>query len=130
LKKLAAILLFCYYAFGTLCLPLGDFSVARDLPEMYAHCKSTEDKDMTAIDFITDHLMNIDCIFDRHDDGDDQKPHTPVQLHHSQAQITFITQLVKINFINPSEEHFKLPLFSEGIYISGYISEIFHPPIA
>ena len=41
---------------------------------MYKHCKSTEDKDMTPLDFITDHLINIDGIFDKHDNEDEQKP--------------------------------------------------------
>ena len=48
----------------------------NEIPEMYHHCKSTEDKDMTPLDFITDHLVNIDGLFDKHENGDEQKPHT------------------------------------------------------
>ena len=59
-----------------------DFSVLKDIPEIYSHCKATEDKDMAPLDFITDHLVNIDGIFDHHDNGDDQKPHAPSQSRH------------------------------------------------
>ena len=58
-------------------MPMGDFSSITDLPAMYRNCKATEDKDMTPLDFITDHLVDIDCIFDAHENGDEQKPHTP-----------------------------------------------------
>ena len=64
----------------------------NEIPEMYHHCKSTEDKDMTPLDFITDHLVNIDGLFDKHENGDEQKPHTPIQnVHHGQTTISFIT---------------------------------------
>ena len=56
---------------------MGDFSMLNELPEMYSHCKATEDKDMTPLDFITDHLVNIDGLFDKHENGDKQKPHSP-----------------------------------------------------
>ena len=46
---------------------MGDFSMLNELPEMYSHCKATEDKDMTPLDFITDHLVNIDGLFDKHE---------------------------------------------------------------
>ena len=67
---------------------------------MYQHCKATEDKDMTPLDFITDHLINIDGIFDKHDNGDEQKPHTPIQLHRTLAQTIFVMQQFKVSLKN------------------------------
>ena len=58
--KAINIFLLAFYSFGILCLPMGDFSALQDLPEMYQHCQATEDKDMTPLDFVTDHLINID----------------------------------------------------------------------
>jgi hypothetical protein len=118
-----------YYFFGTFCLPQGDFSVIGDLPEMYQHCKATEDKDMTPLDFITDHLINIDGIFDKHDNGDEQKPHTPIQLHHTLAQPTFITQRFEITFQKPLPHKNDFPIYTEGFYFSDFTSFVFRPPI-
>jgi hypothetical protein len=108
---------------------MGDFSVMTDLPAMYKHCKATEDVDMTPFDFVTDHLINIDCLFDKHDNGDKQKPHTPIPFHHQQAQNYFFTQLFNIseNDISVIEE---IPaVVTENMYHSNYLSFVFRPPI-
>jgi len=108
---------------------MGDFSMLKDIPEMYRHCKATEDKDMTPLDFITDHLVNIDGLFDKHENGDDQKPHTPIQnQHHGQTTISFATYFsfstihFQIKEVNPS-------ISSDNFSPSDYISKIFRPPI-
>ena len=129
MKLIFGIFLVVYYLFGTLCLPSGDFSVMQDLPEMYRNCKATEDKDMTLFDFVTDHLINIDCIFDKHENGDEQKPHTPIQFHHSQNSTIFVAQQFEILISSPITTSVNLIQFSENFYISDYISKIFRPPI-
>jgi hypothetical protein len=129
LRKAFNIFLLAFYSFGTFCLPLGDFSVLQDIPEMYRHCKATEDKDMTPFDFLTDHLVNIDGLFDKHENGDEQKPHTPMQgHHHGQLQVTFISYFAfsittfHFTFVNPA-----MP--TVNFIQSDCISKIFRPPI-
>ncbi len=129
--KIFNILLLTYYSIGTLFLPLGDFSTLRDIPEMYKHCKATEDKDMTVFDFVTDHLINIDGVFDKHNNGDQQKPHSPIQNQHVPQIITFQT----ISFfsfkdkINYPTEKIVFPFHSDNSFSSEYITNIFRPPI-
>jgi hypothetical protein len=118
-----------YFFFGTFCLPQGDFSAIADLPKMYQHCKATEDKDMTPLDFITDHLINIDGIFDKHDNGDEQKPHSPIQLHHTLAQIVFVTQQFKISFNKPLPHKTDFQIYTYGVYFSDFNPFVFRPPI-
>ena len=97
-----------YWAFGMFALPNMNFSALQDIPEQYMHCKETEDKDLTVIDFITDHLINIDCIFDKHDNGDDQKPHKPFQyndhpvtnIYSANQKIIYIPKLFAVANIN------------------------------
>lgn len=98
------------------------------LPEMYRHCKATEDKDMTPIDFITDHLINIDCMFDNHKNGDEQKPHQPLQNHNQgQQNISFVTYFVfSAIYYEPLVE--KTPIGTFHFQPSGYVNKIFHPP--
>jgi hypothetical protein len=130
LKKAVNIFLLAFYSFGTFCLPLGDFSVLQDIPEMYRHCKATEDKDMTPLDFITDHLVNIDGIFDKHDSGDEQKPHEPQQKEHQgQPIVFFVTHFAfAIKQIIPFQVNPAIP--SDTFIPSDYISKTFRPPIA
>ncbi|MFA9220901.1 MAG: hypothetical protein ACEQSL_06925 [Sediminibacterium sp.] len=129
MKKAVNIFLLAFYSFGTFCLPLGDFSVLQDIPEMYHHCKATEDKDMTPLDFITDHLVNIDGLFDKHDNGDEQKPHTPSPTqHHGQAQVTFITYFAfSMAIFHPIVVKPAMP--TVNFIQSDYICKIFRPPI-
>ena len=109
---------------------MGDFSVLQDIPEMYRHCKATEDKDMTPIDFITDHLVNIDGLFDKHDNGDEQKPHEPNQTEHQwHPTVFFITHFsFNIKQVIPVQLNPVIP--SDNFLPSDYISKIFRPPIA
>lgn len=129
MKKPIFIFLFAFYTLGTVCLPLGDFSLLGELPEMYSHCKATEDKDMTPIDFITDHLLNIDGIFDKHVNGDEQKPHkSQLRLHRTQTIISIINPFdFSINNSYSLKE--RTSIHSKKFILSVYITKIFRPPI-
>jgi hypothetical protein len=122
------IALLVYYLVGTICLPMGDFSFTTDLPKMYHHCKTTEDKDLTPLDFVTDHLMNLDGIFDRHCNGDHQKPHSFPLLQHQPAQNVFVFQFVIDCCFQPDQVFKKKSFFYRSFYKSHYYSKIFHPP--
>lgn len=109
---------------------MGDFAALVDLPDMYLHCKATEDKDMTPFDFITDHLINIDGIFDKHDNGDEQKPHNPPPFqHHGQVNFAYITYY-ELTFNQSHLVNEKVQWRNDDFILSEYIIKIFHPPIA
>ena len=133
MKKIAHIFLLIYYTFGTICLPMSDFSTLSDLPKMYEHCKATEDKDMTVIDFVTDHLVNIDSIFDNHDNGDEQKPHKTVDftVHHTVCQI--FQEIKTIEFKNNNQfvgyNQIKISNYKNSLYSFNIMASIFRPPI-
>jgi len=118
-----------YYLFGSLCLPESDFAALTDLPKMYRHCKSTEQTDMSPLDFITDHLLNIDGVFDKHENGDEQKPHSPFTYHHQLSQNIFIVQHCLTSISEPTTSNSELSTFTEQFYLFDYVSEILRPPI-
>lgn len=109
---------------------MGNFSTLQDLPEMYRHCKANEDKDMTVLDFVTDHLINIDGIFDKHENGDEQKPHSPIQNQHTSQVVSFQFPTAFIfktaNIFCKTETFLSL---SANFFPSDYISNIFRPPM-
>jgi hypothetical protein len=129
LRQTIFIFLFIYFSFGAFLLPNGDFSILKDIPNMYHHCKLNEDKDMTFIDFITDHLINIDGCLDKHDHGDQQKPHK-YNLH-SNLQIHLFCAIDKfeISFKNSPYIKKQEDIICESSSFDNYISSILKPPI-
>jgi hypothetical protein len=124
----SAWLLLLFYSLGTILLPAGNFSSLNDLPAMYRHCKATEDKDLTPFDFITDHLINIDGLFDAHEQGDEQKPHTPFAFqHHVSVAFTLQPHSFTLQEMVASNDK---PLTHWGNPpLSDYHAEIFRPPL-
>lgn len=96
---------------------------------MYAQCKSTEDKDMTIFDFVTDHLVDVDFIFDQHENEDEQKPHTPIQFQHLQLQTIFWQATIELSLAKPAEIKTPQASIPRRLIPSEYISKIFRPPI-
>ncbi|MCB0526296.1 MAG: hypothetical protein H6576_13200 [Lewinellaceae bacterium] len=130
MKRITAIFMLLYITIGKLFLPMGDFSVLPDLPAMYVHCKESEHHDMNPIDFITDHLINVDGFFDEHGHDDDQKPHHPYPLHHLPTQtLLFALNIVEISFTKTELfEKYIQPGYNNEFYVSNYLDSIFKPP--
>ena len=133
MKSFLAKFLVLFYSLGTVFLPMGDFSAIGDLPKMYEHCKTTEDIDMTPLDFITDHLINFDGIFDKHLNDDDQKPHNAVDFKLGSYVITLIFQEFKSFVFKTTNvaiiRNVVISNHEKSIYSYNHIFSIFHPPI-
>ncbi|MGX7666014.1 hypothetical protein [Flavobacterium pedocola] len=131
MKRLIVTALLFYYALGTFVLPMSDFSMVTKLPQMYANCKATEDCDMDTIDFVTDHLLNFDGLFDEHGQDDDQKPHQPFQnqtiTFQLFAPVAFEFTLPKNNI--PYIPKNKIPIISKNIVTDNFTSRKLRPPI-
>ena len=112
-----------------LILPLGDFGSVSNISDMYYHCKTTEHHDMTPLDFFTDHILNIDGIFDDHSHGDDQKPHHPFSSQHQgQFSFAFVIPFFLV-WVQTSSQQQTIPNYNPSFRPSDYIKNIFRPPI-
>lgn len=110
---------------------MGNFAVLNDLPDMYKHCKVNEDHDMTPFDFVTDHLLNIDGFFDSHENGDNQKPHSPTHIHH-QVHLVAFQPFLSFNFERKNAHYFEpmiRSIYFDNFIKSDYTSTLFRPPI-
>jgi len=128
MRRALWILVLPCFLMSILCLPEGDFSLLTQLPALYQHCKATEDPDMKFIDFITDHLINIDVIFDKHLAGDDQKPHKPFKFRFFQHTISYMAGNLLTNLATPLIEFKRLNGTTVKSFHSRYLVYIFHPP--
>jgi hypothetical protein len=127
-RKAVTTFLLLFYSFGIFCLPMADFSMLGELPDMYRNCKAMEDKDMTPFDFVTDHLINIDGLFDKHPNGDKQKPHQNSQSgHHEQNPVYFLTYC---SYLDQHLYPIVAELSMDAVMLTpvNFISDIFHPP--
>lgn len=134
MKKISLLVIAAYFLLGQMLLPNGDFAVLPNLPAMYAHCQATEDKDLTVLDFITDHLINIDGMFDAHDNGDEQKPHIPFNFTHLTLVFPLISerfdpQIIRSTMPLNLGDKYTLPVSKQCFYQRNYGASIFHPPI-
>jgi hypothetical protein len=132
LKKISILFLLSYYSLGIVFFPMCDFSVIQDFPKNYQHCKTTEDPNLTVIDFFTEHLIDFDKILDEKENDRNEKPHQN-QFHHI---TTIFVQLVTqpqttitkpLHFIQSTEKKYSKYLNN---YCFIYQNKILHPPIA
>lgn len=88
-----------------------------------------EDKDLTPIDFITDHLVCLDSLIDSHCNGDEQKPHQPLpKVVNSNTQPLFFNLFYstdKFSFIDIDISYGYIELKQP----QRFYKLIFHPPI-
>ena len=128
MKKLLGLILFSYFLMGTLLLPQGDFATLPDLPRMYAHCRDTEDHDLTIPDFIEEHLFMMDDLMGELPEPDD-KPHQPVQFHHIYAPVTIaVRQNFQVEEPSLHSIREKVPV-TDDAYLSDFPASLFRPPI-
>jgi len=129
LKTLTILLLF-YFVAGTMFLPEGDFSTLPDMPKMYAHCKAQEDVDMDLVDFVTEHLLEVNGIFGQDIPEPGDKPHQPIQFHHQFVQISIVARQVKLEFQQVVVQGNQLTALADEVFLSGYTASVFRPPIS
>lgn len=134
MRRVVFILLSCAYTLGSLCTPLGDFSYMPNLPKMYEQCKA-EDPDINALDFVCEHLLNLEDVmaqFEGEEEDKHESPHQPFQLVHAASQITLavskpmIFEPIQMVFI--ADKCIKYPLLDDRFTPDNYPFEIFHPP--
>jgi hypothetical protein len=127
MKKYTAFILLWYYSLGTILLPNADFSFLSNLSQHYSHCLSTEDQDMDALEFITDHLINIDGIFDKHEGDDDQKPHKPFLSKTNTLLVLPMPEIYSLQLIIEHPKKTQVVQYA-NLYKFLFSKDIFHPP--
>lgn len=128
MRRFACILVLVYYSAGSIILPCADFSIIPELSQMYQHCKAEEDKDMNCFDFITDHLVNIDGIFDSHE-NDEQKAHDAGK-HHLSSPLQLVVSKPATGLVEPLFETKPVNFFTgNNTYSYDFTGSVFRPPI-
>lgn len=112
---------------------MGDFSKIGSLSDMYTNCR-TEDPDITPLDFVFEHLLNLGSIiesFEHHDKNNEKEiPHQPYHFHINSFQVVCnITQPQVIDFNKEGIAITDFAIHNEDFIPSGYSNNVFRPPI-
>ncbi len=131
LKKISLIFLLTYYSLGIVYFPMCDFSMIKDLPKIYQHCKLTEDANLTVVDFFTEHLIDFDKLLDEKETNHQEKPHQNQAQHISNSFVQVITAqpttiLKQFLYHRLSEKKYSKYFNNYSFIFNG---EILHPPI-
>jgi hypothetical protein len=109
-----------------------DFSMVKELPKMYQHCKETEDPNLTVLDFFTEHLIDIDEIFEGHEEDKSEKPHQSQINQIATYCVQIATPQQTLSTLRTHCECIPQKKYSnyQNTYSFIFSGEILHPPIA
>lgn len=111
-------------------LPLGDFSLLRDIPKMYENYTAiTSADEMGAVDFIGDYLLHGKEIFGNN--KNDKVPTTgnQVQFQHQANPLNVVFVQHAIGLLLVPELAIKHLQYYQSFYPSGYRNVLLRPPL-
>ncbi|GAC1313950.1 MAG: hypothetical protein NVSMB24_37950 [Mucilaginibacter sp.] len=130
-KKIICTFLAGLFLATSLILPLGDFSLLREIPRMYGnYTKITSVDERGIIDFIGDYLLHGKELFGHNDHDKAAAKGDEVQFQHQAIPlcIMFANTLAVRLFLN--DFHSDYSPFSPVIKASGHRDKLFRPPLA
>jgi len=130
-KSFVWALLACWFLATSIILPLGDFSLMKDLPRMYHnYTRITSPSEAGLIDFIGDYLLNGKDILGHNAHDKIPVKGNEVQFQHqaSPLNVVFVKSVSLV--IMAGKLSFDHPIFNKQIKTSGYLNELFRPPLA
>lgn len=136
LMQKAIVIIMMFFLGAGLTQPSG-YIQYFNLHEKYTQC-SHEDHDLNPLDFIFEHLLNLETIVNflegEHEYEAGEHPHEPFQTAAQSISLVLITppntiqiDLEKCQFNFPKDVQY--PFSNKGFYLSNYQDNIFRPPI-
>jgi hypothetical protein len=130
-KKIICAIMGCLFLTSSILLPLGDFSLIRDLPQMYRnYTRITSPEEAGWADFIGDYLLHGKEIFGHNEHDKVPAKGNEVQFQHQASPLNVVFSKVPSVNIIAGELSAIHPLFHKQIKTSGYLNELFRPPLA
>jgi hypothetical protein len=130
--RIAVLFMMLYYSLGNLLFPTGNLSYSLNLHEMYQQC-SLEDTDITPLDFVFEHLLNLEDVIAHfgHEENED-KPHQPSLTINPATSVALAVNRLTPVISAPryyGYEKSRFPVLRKIFLPAAPASEIFRPPI-
>lgn len=121
----------CFFLAGSVLLPLGDFSLMRDIPGMYRnYTRITTTDEVGVLDFIGDYLLHGKEIFGHNEHDKSQSSTNNVQFQHQANPLIVILLLYRWCAAAVPENSKKQLFFYKQVATSVYNNKLFRPPLA
>lgn len=112
-------------------LPLGDFSLIRDIPNMYRnYVKITSDEELGIVDFIGDYLLHGKEIFGHNENDKPQSDSNAVQFQHQANSLNILLSHSIVTTFAISSFNEEPTLLMLVFQTSDYYNDFFRPPLA
>lgn len=131
LKSITCYFLACLFLASSTLLPLGDFSLLRDIPQMYRnYSKITTTDEMGISDFIGDYLLHGKDIFGNNGHDKQQAGNNTVQFQHQANALNIVLTAQALTAFKATETQKNHILPRHLFCTSDYHAELFRPPLA
>ncbi|MBS1527580.1 MAG: hypothetical protein JST19_18170 [Bacteroidetes bacterium] len=130
-KKLTALFLAFLFLGGSLILPLGDFSLMRDLPAMYrSYARIASPDERGVIDFVGDYLLHGRDLLghNRHDKSESSA--NGIQFQHTSNHSNIVVASFQVFKPVYSTVERIAPSYRKHSMPAGYLPGVFRPPVA
>jgi hypothetical protein len=119
------------FLMGSILLPLSDFSLASDIPNMYhSYEKIASRGDADIIDFIGDYLLAGKALLGHNKKDKPESAGMSVQFQHSPASLSFLYS--RIESLGIAIKDFKIDhiRLKNTVATTDFHPELFRPPLA
>jgi len=121
----------CFILISSLIFPLGDFSLTRDLPEMYRnYSKITTPEELGVIDFIGDYLLHGKELFGHNANDKQQNAANNVQFQHQPVPFYIVLTPVQLDMATITPDIIAHPPIRITANTSDFKNRLFRPPLA
>jgi len=121
----------CWLLTGSIILPLGDFSLIRDIPAMYRnYTRITSPEELGILDFIGDYLLHGKDLLGHNAKDKSETNSNAVQFLHQANPISFVVAGLAVTpILNPEYLQSNHP--SNKVYqTSDYRDQLLRPPLS
>jgi hypothetical protein len=116
---------------SSILLPLGDFSLMKDLPEMYHNYTNiSSPEEAGLVDFIGDYLFHGKEFLGHNQHNKIPAKGNEVQFQHQASPLNVVLLNTHFALMVANEDFTDHPLFNKLIRTSNYLNELFRPPLA
>lgn len=130
IKSLTAILLACFFLTGSTLLPLGDFSLMKELPGMYRSYCQVKVGEPDVIDFAGDYLLGGKDLLGHNQNDTTPKSDGSLQFQHQANSFLIILLQVKTASSLLAEALSKPVASHPLLFTTEYQNKLFRPPLA
>jgi hypothetical protein len=111
-------------------LPLGDFSLAKDLPKMYqSYTKLANPKEIGIIDFVGDYLFAGKALLGHNKYDKSENSSTSIQFQHTPIGFNLVYRRVETVCIVIQDYKISHKQIKNPLEIAGFHPELFRPPL-